>query len=57
MPFVWVVCPLAIFGCLLLFVNLSITAKVVFGGWAIIGLCVYFLYSYKHSQLANEDAN
>jgi APA family basic amino acid/polyamine antiporter len=54
-PLVWVVCPLAIFGCLLLFVNLSLTAKEVFGGWAIIGLFVYFLYSYKHSQLAREE--
>ncbi len=54
-PLVWVVCPLAIFGCVLLFVNLSITAKEVFAGWAIIGLFVYFLYSYKHSQLAREE--
>ncbi|QBB70208.1 amino acid permease [Pseudolysobacter antarcticus] len=54
-PLVWVVCPLAIFGCVLLFFNLSITAKEVFGGWAIIGLFVYFLYSYKNSQLAREE--
>ncbi len=54
-PLVWVVCPLAIFGCALLFFNLSLTAKAVFAGWAVIGLFVYFLYSYKHSQLAQEE--
>jgi len=29
-PLVWLVCPLAVVGCVLLFVNLSIVAKVVF---------------------------
>ncbi|HEX7915043.1 amino acid permease [Rudaea sp.] len=52
-PLAWVVCPLAVAGCLLLFVNLSMTAKLVFAIWAVIGLAIYALYGYKRSQLAN----
>jgi APA family basic amino acid/polyamine antiporter len=52
-PLVWLVCPLAVAGCLLLFVNLSMTAKLVFAIWAIVGLILYASYGYKRSQLAN----
>ncbi len=51
-PLVWVVCPLAILGCLLLFVNLSLYTISMFFGWAIIGFIVYGLYGYRHSDLA-----
>jgi APA family basic amino acid/polyamine antiporter len=51
-PMVWVVCPLAVAGCLLLFVNLSMFAKIFFVGWAIVGLVFYFLYGYNRSHLA-----
>ncbi|RZZ81849.1 amino acid permease [Pseudoxanthomonas winnipegensis] len=51
-PFAWVVCPLAVAGCLLLFVNLSMVAKGVFAGWAVLGLIIYTLYSRKRSHLA-----
>ncbi|MBS0219072.1 MAG: amino acid permease [Proteobacteria bacterium] len=55
-PLAWIVCPLAVAGCLLLFVNLSMTAKLVFAAWAIIGLVVYSLYSRHRSHLARENA-
>ncbi len=50
-PFVWVICPLAIAGCLLLFLNLSMYTIGMFFGWAIIGLVIYALYGYSHSDL------
>lgn len=52
-PFAWVVCPLAVAGCLLLFVNLSMTAKITFVVWAALGLILYGLYGYRRSHLAN----
>lgn len=52
-PAVWVTCPLAVLGCLLLFVNLGIYTLILFFVWAIIGLVVYFLYGHRHSHLAN----
>lgn len=53
-PLVWIVCPLAVAGCLLLFVNLSGVAKSVFVVWAVIGLIFYRLYGYKRSQMSPE---
>ena len=55
-PIAWVVCPLAVFGCLLLFVNLSMFAKLFFVGWAVVGLILYRLYGYKRSHLAPGNA-
>ena len=51
-PMAWLVCPLAIAGCLLLFLNLSMYTLGMFFGWAIIGLAVYRFYGYRHSDLA-----
>ncbi|QNN46408.1 amino acid permease [Thermomonas brevis] len=55
-PLAWIVCPLAVAGCLLLFVNLSMTAKLVFAAWAVLGLILYRVYGYKRSHLAREAA-
>ena len=52
-PLAWIVCPLAVAGCLLLFINLSMTAKLVFAAWAVIGLVIYGLYGYRRSHLSN----
>jgi APA family basic amino acid/polyamine antiporter len=52
-PMVWVVCPLAIAGTLLLFFNLSVYTLSMFFGWSAIGLIVYYAYGYRRSHLAN----
>ncbi len=51
-PAVWVVGPLAIVGCLTLFMFLPPEAKLVFPIWGSIGLVFYFLYGYRHSHVA-----
>ncbi|HVH35879.1 MAG TPA: amino acid permease [Tahibacter sp.] len=50
-PLVWLVCPLAVLGCLLLFVNLSVKALIVFSCWTVIGLFVYLAYGLRNSEL------
>lgn len=52
-PLVWLVCPLAVMGCLLLFLNLSSFTISAFFVWAAIGLVIYFAYGYRKSHLAN----
>ena len=54
-PAVWLVGPLAIAGCLLLFLNLSLYTLAMFFGWAILGLVVYAAYGYRNSDLARGD--
>ena len=54
-PMAWLVCPLAIAGCLLLFLNLSLYTLAMFFGWAILGLIVYAAYGYRNSDLARGD--
>jgi APA family basic amino acid/polyamine antiporter len=46
-----VVAPLAAVGCLYLFFSLSNETKLMFVGWAAVGLIVYFLYGYRNSHL------
>ena len=48
-PFVWVVGPLALVGCAVLFSLLPLFTIVVFCGWAVLGLVVYGAYGYRHS--------
>jgi APA family basic amino acid/polyamine antiporter len=51
-PLVWIVGPLAMAGCALLFVSLGLYTIQLFFGWAIIGLVVYYAYSRRRSHLA-----
>ncbi|WP_430229218.1 amino acid permease [Nitrosomonas communis] len=51
-PAVWVVGPLAIVGCITLFLFLPADAKLVFPIWTGIGLIVYFLYGFRKSHVA-----
>jgi len=51
-PAVLVVAPLAAIGCVYLFFSLSLETKLMFVGWAVFGLLVYFLYGYKRSNMA-----
>ncbi|MEO6225368.1 MAG: amino acid permease [Sphingomicrobium sp.] len=52
-PLVFVVAPLAIAGCLLLFFNLNKESQLLFVTWTAIGLVVYFLYGYRHSHVGH----
>jgi APA family basic amino acid/polyamine antiporter len=51
-PLLFVVAPLSILGCLLLFFSLNIESKAIFAVWTGIGLLFYFLYGYRHSHVA-----
>ena len=52
-PFIWVVGPLAMAGCVLLFFSLGWNPTIkYFCIWAVIGLIIYFLYARKRSHLA-----
>jgi len=50
-PAVWVVAPLAIVGCVVLYFGLPFGAKMVLPVWGGIGLLVYFLYGYRKSHV------
>ncbi|MGH6617172.1 amino acid permease [Sphingomonas sp.] len=50
-PFVAVTAPLAILGCIYLFYNLGMPTKLMFIGWAAVGLVVYFGYSRSRSHV------
>ena len=51
-PLVWVFAPLSIIGCIVLFMSLNAESKGVFLGWTAIGLVFYFLYGFRHSNVA-----
>ncbi|MET0807238.1 MAG: amino acid permease, partial [Pseudoxanthomonas sp.] len=51
-PMVWLVCPLAIAGCILLFLNLSLYTISLFFIWAAVGAVVYAFYGYRKSELS-----
>ena len=48
-PALYVVAPLSIAGCVLLFINLNNESKLLFASWTVVGLIFYFLYGYRHS--------
>ena len=48
-PAIGITAPLAIIGCVYLFVSLGYETKMMFLGWAMLGLVVYFLYSRQRS--------
>lgn len=50
-PLVWLIAPLAAAGCVFLFFQLSGYTELMFLGWAVIGLVVYFSYSRKRSHV------
>jgi APA family basic amino acid/polyamine antiporter len=50
-PALFLVAPLSIIGCLLLFFSLNNESKILFAVWAVIGLVIYFLYSDRHSHV------
>jgi basic amino acid/polyamine antiporter, APA family len=50
-PLVNIVAPLSVIGCVYLFYSLSGYTKLLFFGWAAIGLVVYFLYSRGSSHV------
>ena len=51
-PALYIVAPLSIAGCALLFINLNNESKLLFVSWTVIGLIFYFLYGYRHSHVA-----
>src|ERR1051325_3270335 len=50
-PLLFIVAPLSILGCFLLFFSLNIESKTLFAAWAVIGLVFYFLYGYRGSHV------
>jgi APA family basic amino acid/polyamine antiporter len=50
-PVVWIVAPLAIIGCVYLYISLPLTAILVLPIWGVIGLLVYFFYSRSRSHV------
>jgi APA family basic amino acid/polyamine antiporter len=55
-PVIWLVGPLALIGCVVLFSLLPLFTILVFFGWAVLGLLVYALYGYRRSALATDAA-
>jgi len=50
-PAIMVTAPIAIAGCIYLFFSLGMETKLMFVGWATVGLIVYYAYSYKRSHV------
>lgn len=50
-PAVYIVAPMAIIGCVVLYLSLPLTAKLVLPIWGAIGLVIYFSYSRSRSHV------
>jgi APA family basic amino acid/polyamine antiporter len=50
-PAAWIIAPLTIVGCAYLYISLPLKAILVLPIWGVIGLFIYFGYSYRHSHL------
>ena len=50
-PAINITAPIAIIGCLYLFISLGTETKLMFVGWAAVGLVVYFAYSRSRSYV------
>jgi APA family basic amino acid/polyamine antiporter len=50
-PLVFIVAPVSIIGCVLLFFSLGKVSQLVFLTWAVIGLVFYFAYGFWHSNV------
>ena len=50
-PLLWVVAPLSVLGCLMLFLSLAIQSKLLFLVWSTIGLVLYFSYGFWRSNV------
>jgi APA family basic amino acid/polyamine antiporter len=50
-PAVFLLAPLSIAGCVLLFINLNNESKLLFVSWTVLGLVIYFLYGYRKSHV------
>jgi APA family basic amino acid/polyamine antiporter len=51
-PALFLVAPLSIIGCIVLFLNLNTESKLLFVSWTVLGLVIYFLYGYRNSNVA-----
>ncbi len=50
-PAVWLIAPMAIFGCVGLYFSLPTDAMLVLPVWGLFGLLLYFLYGYRRSHV------
>lgn len=50
-PFVWIIAPLSMIGCLGLYFSLPLTAILVLPGWGLLGLLIYYFYSRQRSHV------
>jgi APA family basic amino acid/polyamine antiporter len=50
-PLLFVVAPLSVLGCVVLFFSLNLESKLLFVGWSVLGLLFYFSYGFWRSNI------